>query len=209
MPLSLSERMWNRVKLRNLKYLLQKPFDEAVLIYNVESELIKWARLHAEFYIQRYEEEPEKHWKKGEKRNTFLGLMGQKIFDVVLQQLGVPKDHNDPVIDWRLEKDYDFKVPDFGTIEVKCFDYWHEKVLIKVSEWHHNDYAVIFKFVDQGPTEVQMRGWLTREQVESLPISRKGQTKYTPLADAYITDFDKLNPSNKFIKMLGEISVET
>ena len=176
-------------------------------VYEVEPELIEVARLHTEFFLRRYKKEPERHWRRGEKRTTFVGLVGQKVFDLMLQQFGVPSDRNDPTIDWRLEKRYDYHIPRLGTVETKTFDYWCGKVLIKVSEWHGNDYCVIFQFKDEKPTEVNMMGWLTKEQVEKLQISKKGETKYTPYADAYITDFDKLNPSYDFIEKLRQASL--
>jgi len=190
------------VKIKNLlARVRESTWDEEITVYDVEPEVIGWAHLHMYMYLKRYKEGKGKHWTEDEERKTFIGLMGQKIFDIMLQQLAVPKDHNDPVIDWRLEKDYDFKIPELGTVEVKCFDHWCRKVLIKLEEWHGNDFCVIFKFGDEHPSEVHMMGWLTKEQVENLRISKKGE-HYTPIADAYITDFDRLNPSNKFIKML-------
>jgi len=195
------------VKLRNLLIRVREStWNEEIVVYDVEPEVIDWANLHSHFYLIRYREGKGKHWSEDEERKAFIGLMGQKIFDIMLQQLAVPKDHNDPVLDWRLEKDYDFKIPELGTVEVKCFDYWCKKVLIKLDEWHGNDYCVIFQFGDEHPSEVYMMGWLIKEQVESLPISRKGE-HYTPIASAYITNFDRLNPSNKFIKMLERCSL--
>lgn len=194
--------------LRNLLFKVREStWNEKEIVYEVEPELIEWAHLHAKFYIQRYKEGKGNHWGQEEKRTDFVGLIGQKIFDLMLQQLAVPKDHNDPVLDWRLEKDYDFNIANFGTIEAKCFDHNRRKVLVKLSEWHGNDYLVVFKLQDKEPKTVNMMGYLTRKEVEKLPISRKGEV-YTPYADAYICDFDELNPSNKFIKMLECFSLK-
>ena len=195
------------IRLKNIKRLVRLPVGKEA-IYDVEKEVISWAVLHANFYLARYALSPAKHWAKGEERTIYVGMIGQKIFDLILQQLAVPKDHNDPVIDWRREKPYDFEVPGLGTVEVKTFDHYCGKVLVKKSEWHGNDYCVVFKFMDKKPTEVHMKGWLTKEQVENLPVSKRGETKYTPYADAYITDFDKLKPANQFISMLYRLSLK-
>lgn len=173
-------------------------------IYFTEPELLDWVKLHAQFYVKRYQEGKGEHWKKGEKRNTFVGLVGQKIFDILLQQLEVFGIHNDPVIDWRGKKDYDFLVNQLGSIEVKTFDYYCEYALIKLKEWHGNDYAVIFKFEDEAPTTVTMNGYLTKEEVESLPIAKKGEKKFSQLATCYYCRLDdtQIHPANEFITML-------
>jgi len=183
--------------LRNLMRLLKS--DSRT--YEVEPELLATAKLYSEFFLDRYSKGRGKHWNKKEERNTYVGLIGQKAFDIICTQLNIPKDSNDPVVDWSAQKPYDFKIPQLGTVEVKCFDHYCKKVLIKVSEWHGNDFLVVFRLADEKPTKLFLEGWLTRNQVESLPISRKGE-KYTPYADAYITDFQKLNPSSKFLKLL-------
>lgn len=195
------------IRLKNIKRLLRLPVGKEA-VYDVETEVISWAVLHADFYVERYMQTPSgKHWSQREVRNIRIGLLGQKIFDIILQQLAVPKDHNDPVIDWRREKPYDFNIPGLGTVEVKTFDHYCTKVLVKVKEWHGNDYLVVFQLVGKTFSTVHMKGWLTREQVESLRVSRKGE-HFTPYADAYITEFDKLKPANQFISMLYRLSLK-
>jgi len=164
------------------------------------------AKLHADFYLDRYASGRSKHWSTGEKRNVHVGLLGEKVFDVICQQLAVPKDHNDPVIDWRGEKPYDFYIPDFGTVEVKTFEPHCRKVLVKVREWHANDFLVVFHLT-ANPTTIRMEGWLTGKQVEALTVSRKGE-QITPYASAYMCDFDSLNPANHFLQMLNRKSLQ-
>lgn len=171
--------------------------------YLVEPELIPIAKIHAEFFIKRYEEASSRHWKANEERDDYVGLLCQKIFHVILQQYNVPADVNDPCIDWREKKDYDFLVPAVGKIEVKGFDYHRNAVLINKADWHGSDYAVFFKLADPKPREVIWHGYLTKQEVESLRISRKGDP-YTPRADAYITDFDDLTPPKAFIDLLRD-----
>ena len=195
----------SQIKLKNISRLLKLPAGTAA-VYEVEKEVLSWAVLHADFYLERYTQDPTKHWRVEETKKVRTGLLGQKIFDVICQQLAVPKDHNDPVIDWRRKKTYDFSIPDFGTVEVKTFEHHCKKVLIKVSEWHGNDYLVVFRLMDTLLSKVCMEGWLTKQQVENLPVSKKGE-HVTPYADAYITDFDKLNPASQFIIMLSQKSM--
>jgi len=197
--------MPRKMRAKNIRRLLKLPLG-AKAIYEVEPEIFAWAKLHADFYLARYAANGRsKHWSEGERRNAYVGLLGQKIFDVICEQLGTPKDHNDAVIDWRRQKPYDFSVPDLGTIEVKTFYNYCRKVLVKTSEWHGNDFLVVFRLTEN-PATVRLEGWLTKQQVESLPVSDKGE-HFTPYAAAYIADFDKLNPANQFVLMLNEKSI--
>jgi hypothetical protein len=190
-------------KITNTLKLLKTPVQQEG-IYNVEQELIYYARIHAQFFIQRYRKEhPDRHWTANQERNNFVGMLGHKAFHLVCQQFAVPVDYNDPLLDWRLSKDYDFKLANGETVEVKCFDYNLNHVLVKTREWHGNDYLVIFKFLDVTPSIVHLKGWLTRKQVEALPISKKGE-RLTPYADAYATDFNSLNSPSQFIEMLKQ-----
>lgn len=181
-------------------------------IYIVEKELTELATMQSNWILDRYEKEPQRHWKMDDRHKAFIGLAGQKVFDLILQQYGIPSDRNDPTIDWRKEKDYDFYIPKIGKIEIKTFDYWCLKALIKVFEWHGNDYCVIMQFADRKPTRINIMGWLTKDQVEKLPISKVGQVWddgrcYTPNADAYITDFNKLNKPYDFIQKIMKASL--
>lgn len=195
----------SNVSRKNIERLLKfRPGANAV--YEVEKEVFLWAKMHAEFFLSRYAKGRSKHWSKNERRNIYVGLLGQKVFDVICQQLAVAKDHNDPVVDWRRKKSYDFKIPDLGTVEVKTFDHYCKKILVKASEWHGNDFLVVFRLT-ANPSTMRMEGWLTKEQVEALPISKKGE-RYTPFAAAYIADFDRLNPASEFISMLQKKTID-
>ena len=200
------DKRGEKMKIENvLKKTARETWHKKQVVFNVNSDTIEVAKLYAEFFIKRYGSEKSGHWKKDERWNTYMGLLGQKIFDIQLQELGVPNDRNDPVIDWRGIKNFDFYIPEIGTVEVKTFNYRHKKVLIKVSEWHSNDYVVVYQFKDSLPKRVNMMGWLTRKQVEKLPISKKG-SHFTPIADGYITDFDSLKPAYEFIFKLEKIA---
>ena len=193
------------MEFKNIKRLLKLP-PEVIAIYEVEDEVLEWAKLHAQFYLARYAKNPARHWSENESRNVYVGLLGEKVFDLICLQFAVPTDRNDPVIDWRKRKAYDFYIPDFGAIEVKTFEARCRKVLVKTSEWHGNDFLVVFHLT-ANPTTLRMEGWLTRKQVEALPVSRRGE-QFTRYASAYMTDMDKLNPANEFLRMLNQKSLQ-
>jgi len=171
-------------------------------VYEIEREFQEWVILHADFILARYEQNQLNHFKSNDEReNARVGLCGQKAFELLLQLLEVPYIPNDPVIDQRLQKDYDFLIPTLGKIEVKTEFHYARKVLVKLSEWHHDDYLVAWQ-MNESETHLNMIGWQTKAQVEAHPITKKGKTKYNPKADDYIIDIAELNPPETFIEML-------
>jgi hypothetical protein len=168
----------NKVKL--IKAIIQPTsVEKGSPIYEIEREFQQWVILHADFILARYEENPLNHFKSNnERENARLGLCGQKAFELLLQLLEVPYVPNDPIIDQRLQKDYDFIVPTLGKIEVKTEKHYAKKVLVKISEWHHDDYLVAWQ-MNQAETHLNMIGWQTKAQVEAHPITPKGATNTT------------------------------
>jgi hypothetical protein len=177
-------------------------------IYEIDKEFQQWVILHADFILARYEQNPLNHFKSiNERENARLGMCGQKAFELLLQLLELPYVPNDPIIDQRLHKDYDFIVPTLGKIEVKTEKHYAEKVLVKLSEWHHDNYLVAWQ-MNKTQDRLRMIGWLTREEVEAHPITPKGKTKFNPQADDYIIDISELNPSHTFIAKLKKAKAE-
>jgi len=180
----------------------KESIEEGSPIYNIEKEFQKYVILHADFFIERYKRGLGRHWTENEPITTRIGISGQKAFELLLQFLEVPYVPNDPIIDQRFQKDYDFFIPKLGKIEVKCYDHYCRKVLIKPSEWHGNDFLVVWKFRNKKPDTLQMVGWLTNAEVEATPTRKKGQTRFNPYADAKIIDMQELRPPDIFITKL-------
>jgi hypothetical protein len=124
---------------------------------------------------------------------------------MVLSKMVVLRDSNDPMLDMRLEKDYDVLTP-IGKIEVKGVDHYCEVVLVKISEWHHNEFLVVWK-MNKANTELEMLGWQSRKQVEAYPQTPKGATKYNPLSDSYVIPLSDLNQPPSFIQKLKQHSL--
>ncbi len=188
-----------------IKCLISKEsIEEGNPLYEVEEEFKQWVILHAQFFLERYRAGIGKHWNEDEVRTARLGLCGQKAFELMLQLMEVPYVPNDPIIDQRLTKPYDFWIPKVGTIEVKTYEYYCKKALVKPSEWHGNDYLVVWKFRTEEQEKLQMIGWLTRAEVEAYPTTKKGETKFNPKSDAMIIDMSELRPPKQFITKLQQ-----
>ena len=184
-------------------YMVEESITEGQPHYIIETEFEKWCKLHASFFLQRYKAGKGRHWTKNEIRTTNIGMAGHRAFQKLLDKMEVAYIPNDPMLDERQEKDYDFLIPQLGKIEVKTVDHYCKKVLIKTIEWHGNDFLIVWQ-IDKTEQHVKMKGWLTKQQVQVYPNTLKGETKYNPYSTAKIIDLSDLNNSETFITKLRQ-----
>jgi hypothetical protein len=173
--------------------------------FEVEPEIVSWAKLHAEFFLKRWKKGAQMHWTTNENRSNFIGLLGQKCFELTLQQLEIPYVPNDPVMDWRKTKDYDFRIPRVGKIEVKTIDYPpnHVRLIAKCAEWHDNDYVFALKLGDETPTKAYFMGYATNKEV----LKDFTYTKYEqpcPYEAGRWSLLKNLNSASQFFQMLRD-----
>ena len=172
--------------------------------FDVEPEIIEWAKLHAEIWLKRWKEGSQESWSADLERNNYIGLLGQKIFEVTLQQLEIPYVHNDPVIDWRGKKGYDFRIPFIQTIEVKTVDYHpnQRRLMIKCREWHNSDYALALKLLDEAPTKAKFVGYATGKEVNAFTYAENEFP--CVIAPCYWQFLEKLHSASEFFNMLTQ-----
>jgi hypothetical protein len=173
--------------------------------FDVDPEIIQWATLHAEIWLKRWEEGTQESWPEDRKRDNYIGLIGQKCFELTLQQLEIPCVHNDPAIDWRGKKSYDFRIPNIGTIEVKTVDFKEnqKRLLIKCREWHNSDYVFAIKLQDQLPTKAKFVGYATNEEVTETFTYAENEFPCWK-APCYWQLLEKLHPASQFFNVLKE-----
>jgi hypothetical protein len=186
-------------KLINITKLLRK--DNVT--YDVEPEVVELATLHAKIWMERWKKENGDTGKDREWKN-YMGLIGQKIFELVLQQLEIPYVPNDPILDWRKEKKYDFRVPNIGTIEVKTVEHFqtYTRLIIKCIEWHDSDYAFAVKLLDKTPTQAELWGYGTNKEVHTVFTHTPKGEYPCPKWECYWQYSDKLHPTPEFFNML-------
>jgi len=206
------------MKIRNLlanaveEYIKVKGKKIEELFYYVEPEVLKWAKLHAQFFLERYKETPKEiHWIEGGERNNYIGMMGHKCFDLTLTQYEIPKVPNDPAVKWLWKRPYDFWIPKVGTIEVKTIDYQPnlKRLIIKKSEWHKCDWVVAVKLLDKLPTKVKIVGVATKEEVENqFTFAKKGEFP-CPKASCYWRFLEDLDPAIPFFDVMRVLHRKT
>ena len=196
-----SEKQFERPHLENRMQLLGNRLEKFP-IYEVEPEITEWARHYADVFAARFKNDTNDIRWKGSPRNNYIGMIGQKCFEIVLQQHDIPYVPNDPVIDWRESKKYDFLIPLVGTIEVKTIDCKENqtRLLIKCSEWHNSDYCVALKLQDALPSKVWIMGYAEGKDVPKFHYAEN--TLPCPNDPCYWEYLENLHPANEFIEML-------
>jgi hypothetical protein len=133
-----------------------------------------------------------------------MGLIGQKAFEIILQKELIPYIPNDPLTSRVYYKNYDFYIPNIGTVEIKTIPSYGWNAIIKQSEWHGNDFMVAWQM---GKEELNMIGWLTKKEVESYPITPKGAAPQTRIASAHVIPMKKLHDPKTFIEKMKTASI--
>jgi len=161
--------------------------------------------MHAKIWLQRWKEGTQSHWTKDQERNNYIGMIGQKCFEATLQQLEIPYVPNDPLLDWRGKKNYDFRIPTVGTVEVKTTDFLANqiRVLVKCSEWHDSDYCFALKLINKTPTKVTFMGYATGKEVKQDFIQANNRWP-CELEPCYWQLLSKLRSASEFFKMLQD-----
>lgn len=174
----------------------------------VEPEIVELATLYAKIWLKRWEEGTQESWDKNRKRNNYIGLIGQKCFEITLQQLDIPYIPNDPTIDWRGKKNYDFKIPNIETIEVKTVDYQpkNRRLLIRSNQWHNSDFVLALKLLDELPTNVKFIGYATKKEVENFTYAENEFPCFK--SPCYWEFLDKLHSARQFFNILKQRTEE-
>lgn len=180
-----------------------KSVEEGTPLYDVEKDFQKWVIEKAGILLNRYKQRnPQLHWKRNQERNMLIGMCGQLAFQRLLEYLQIPHDADDPS---QPVKPYDFKLS-IGTIEIKTYDYYCQKAIIKEKEWKGTDFLVVWKFTDETSNHISLKGWLPKREVEIYPVITKGDSKYTRYKSARVIDLADLNNPKTFLaklKMFG------
>jgi len=181
--------------------LVPESVEEGTPLYEVEREFQKWVIEKASILLSRYKQRNLKiHWIKKQERNILIGMCGQLAFQRLLEYLKIPHDADDPS---EPVKPYDFKLS-IGTVEIKTYDYYCRKAIIKETEWKGSDFLVVWQIADETEDYISLKGWLSKQEVEIYPIVEKGKSKYTPYESARVIDLLKLNNPKTFLTKLTE-----
>lgn len=174
-------------------------------VYKVDKELVLIAKKETKLLMQRYKkEEITRDWKPNEEKTMFYGLLGEHIFKATLYELKIDHQYSEPMYPHELRRPHDFECKG-KTIQVKTTQPTerYKNLTIKVEEWTGSDMAVAIKLVDRKLTKAHIIGYLTKEEVEALPIaSYEYPCFYYPCYWCPLTEVTKKHPSYELFSLL-------
>ena len=194
------------------------------LFHELEPEALRIAEAYADFYVARYESEgkrlmrenPEKfkyllklkrylpNGSLPEKRKQEQFRMGltQKAFELFLQQIQVAYIPNDPAIDWREKFKYDFRIPLFGSIDIKSALFSYPTPLVNINmrdfESEKPDFAVAYLILDTNqPRWLKLLGILKASEIRGYEVVEGSRPYWSVPA----SDFEK-HDGNELLRRL-------
>ncbi len=176
-------------------------------VYNVEKELVLMAKKDTEPLMQRYKNERiDRDWNPNEDKPMFHGLLGEQIFKATLYQLGIDHQYSEPLYphDWRQKHDF---IVAGKTIQVKTIQPSdrYRNLVIKVDEWSESDITVPIKLVDEKLTKAHIIGFLTKEEVEQLPVARNEYPCWhVPCYHCFLSEVPKKHTAYELFRMLEQ-----
>jgi hypothetical protein len=193
-------------KLEKIKIFKQTLKKDSVArgspIYVLDSDFAKIVAVHSQILLERYKQlNPQKHWTEQQEMTMEIGMAGQKAFEMLLQFTGTSYIINDPIVPYTEQKPYDCFIPKVGTVEVKTVPSGEniKNVIIKQREWHGSNFLIVWQAT---ANSIALIGWLQKDEVESYPITAKGDCPQTRYAAARVIPLINLRSSKSFLEML-------
>lgn len=176
-------------------------------VYNVDKELVLMARKDAQLLMQRYEDEGiRRDWKPKEKQTMFYGLLGEQIFKATLYELKIDYQYAEPMYPHELRRPHDFECAG-KTIQIKTIqpNGRYRNLVIKIDEWSESDFTVPIKLVDKDLTKAHIIGFLTKKELEQLPVARNEYPcPYEPCYYCSLDEVTRKHTAYELFKILKE-----
>lgn len=190
----------------SIKLLKVESLTQTEPEYEVENSLIAEIEAVYNEVKKTFNKYPEsKHWKKKEKQNMILGWLGEKVFDMVLNQFKTPHVWHHPLIQNEMVEKRERLGPDFTvcgeTVDVKVSSQKTkpEFYYVNFERWQKGkaDILVFMRF-SSNLKRAWLSGWLPGSLLESFPV------KSLPYALAYEVNASQLSPFNQLFKRWRE-----
>ncbi|MCL2642075.1 MAG: hypothetical protein FWD52_00950 [Candidatus Bathyarchaeota archaeon] len=198
--------------------------------YGFISPQVMAIELSVEIFMTRYERDDAELKTLGSKKRIAKlkqvrdGLIAEKTFDLILQNMALPHNYPEPLRDWRTTKTApfvqarDFDIPNFGTVEVKSVTEYCDKrtgefigyrVNVNKAQFKNNkpDYVVALWHI--GGEYVMLCGAMSYEEVGKY-IGRRGYDIPTddPFLSAPLEDFMNSISGRQFYEALSVVQQE-
>lgn len=173
--------------------------------YLVEEAVLAEARAILHQLLPEFQRLPaEKHWRQDEEKNLLIGWIGEKIFDLVLNQHGIQHVWNHPLIQSERIKKRKKSLPDFYvgelSIDVKTTILKENSRVFYVNKKRlekHKTSVLVFISVAEDLRRAFIHGWLPQTDLASF------REVEGPHASAYMILISRLRPMSSLISLIG------
>jgi hypothetical protein len=196
-------------------------------VYGFTSPAALEIDLYVKLFMTRYEKSnPELKVLSSKKRADKLkhvreGLISEKTFDLILQNMALPHNYPEPLRDWRtpdtapFSQATDFVIPGFGKVEVKSVtDFWYKgkfedyRVNVNLGQFEKNapDYVVALWQISS--EYVMLCGAMSYESVSKYMDGKYHVHTDDPFLSIPLEHFMNSIPGGQFYEALCEVQQE-
>jgi len=195
------------------KFLFRRIDHDGKVILEIADDLMEVHQAYANLLIERYKKDRRLNFATGGQDETDgrLGIIGQRMFQSLLNELRVPCIHDEPTFIFPTERlvSADFLVPGFGSIEIKARPANTDTMIIKKSLWDTHvknnaipDYVIVL-MIDTNEARAEIVGYEHGKEISKLP-NAPHICRYTPCYSKLYADlhpFRELDDSLKACSM--------
>lgn len=175
----------------------------------IADDLMEIHEAYANLLIERYKKDRRLNFATGGQDETDgrLGIIGQRLFQSLLNELRVPYIHDDPTFIFPTERlvSADFIVPRFGSIEIKARPANTDTMIIKKSLWDTHvknnaipDYVIVL-MIDTNECTAEIVGYEHGKEINKLP-NAPYICKYAPCYSKLYADLHPFRELDKALK---------
>lgn len=184
----------------------------------LSNDLAALNKAYAELFVQRYKDDPRGDFKtEMDARAKRIGLIGQRMFQSLLNQYRIPYIHDEPAFKFQEDRLVsDFMIPGFGSIEVKTRPFYtkpglktdmiivNQKLWDNCVEHQHIPNFVICLRLNEAETTAEVMGYAHGSEVVSWP-NCPGICVYEP---GYCKDYKELRHFSRILTKLKALGIK-
>jgi len=148
--------------------------------YEVEPALLAEIKAVYREVKKTFDQYPEsKHWRKNERRNMILGWLGERVFNMVLDQLQIPHVWHHPFIQNELVKGKKPTGADFTvygeTVDVKTSARKEKPIafFVNYERWlEHQSDILVFIYFSPDLKKCWIAGWLPSSEIKNFTVKK-------------------------------------
>jgi hypothetical protein len=190
------------------KFLFRRIERDGKVFLEIADDLMKIHEAYAEMFIERYKKDRRLNFDtEHDATDMRLGIVGQRMFQSLLNEMRVPYIHDEPTFIFPSEclRSADFLVQNFGSIEIKARPANTDTMIIKKSLWDTHvknnaipDYVIVL-MIDTNEARAEIVGYEHGKEVSKLP-NAPHICRYTPCYSKLYADLHPFRELDEALK---------